>query len=158
MIVLVEYRCPECEKRFNCPANLASHRRWHKPRSETTNNTKDIGSNKDSNSNKHSCIICHKVFRKPQSLSKHMARLHNNNNNNHAPSSNVGSETDKGKTFKVESDELVCQVCSQVFQTLDELANHRSENHSDTFPCKSCQEIFYSLAGLTRHNNRFHLD
>ena len=23
--------CPECDKTFNCPANLASHRRWHKP-------------------------------------------------------------------------------------------------------------------------------
>ncbi|KAK0410071.1 hypothetical protein QR680_004926 [Steinernema hermaphroditum] len=29
------YKCPECDKVFSCPANLASHRRWHKPRSET---------------------------------------------------------------------------------------------------------------------------
>uniref|UniRef100_A0A915JEJ1 C2H2-type domain-containing protein n=1 Tax=Romanomermis culicivorax TaxID=13658 RepID=A0A915JEJ1_ROMCU len=27
-----EYRCPECDKTFSCPANLASHRRWHKPK------------------------------------------------------------------------------------------------------------------------------
>lgn len=31
-IIHIEYRCTECEKVFNCPANLASHRRWHKPR------------------------------------------------------------------------------------------------------------------------------
>ncbi|KER21022.1 hypothetical protein T265_15182, partial [Opisthorchis viverrini] len=41
-IIHTDYRCPECEKRytgclkrspvFNCPANLASHRRWHKPK------------------------------------------------------------------------------------------------------------------------------
>ena len=31
----VSFSCPECDKTFNCPANLASHRRWHKPQSST---------------------------------------------------------------------------------------------------------------------------
>lgn len=34
-IVHLEYQCPECGKSFHCPANLASHRRWHKPKAAT---------------------------------------------------------------------------------------------------------------------------
>ncbi|EDV20282.1 uncharacterized protein TRIADDRAFT_61203 [Trichoplax adhaerens] len=34
-IVHVQHKCPECGKVFNCPANLASHRRWHKPKDKT---------------------------------------------------------------------------------------------------------------------------
>jgi len=34
-IVNESYVCPECGKKFANPANLASHRRWHKPKGKT---------------------------------------------------------------------------------------------------------------------------
>ncbi|XP_032677337.1 zinc finger protein 853-like [Odontomachus brunneus] len=105
-IAHVEYRCPECDKRFSCPANLASHRRWHKPRlpnndgnssSSAANSSSPSSSSSSSTSSAANteipCTRCEAKFTRQAALRKHLAAQHpetitnnttgsNNNNNN----------------------------------------------------------------------------
>ncbi|XP_044745867.1 insulinoma-associated protein 1a-like [Coccinella septempunctata] len=68
-IVHVEYRCPECDKVFNCPANLASHRRWHKPRPSKEAKTEEV--KEDDMSEQFTCSECGKRFKRIAYLRKH---------------------------------------------------------------------------------------
>ncbi|XP_037025921.1 zinc finger protein 354C isoform X2 [Bradysia coprophila] len=86
-IVHIEYRCAECDKVFNCPANLASHRRWHKPKvvnsprksapstaSEISKEVESITTEKqpsDVPNNGFPCKECGKTFRRLAYLKKH---------------------------------------------------------------------------------------
>ncbi|SPP80418.1 uncharacterized protein LOC117583178 [Drosophila guanche] len=92
-IVHIEYKCSECEKVFNCPANLASHRRWHKPKAEAaagavnpgkkrlgslsesaTEINKDSGrANDEASDGIYPCHLCGKTFRRHAYLKKHQA-------------------------------------------------------------------------------------
>nr|XP_044250178.1 uncharacterized protein LOC108057172 [Drosophila takahashii] len=88
-IVHIEYKCSECEKVFNCPANLASHRRWHKPKADAAggpgNPTKkrlvesgdllqEAGrAGEDASDGIYPCHLCGKTFRRQAYLKKHQA-------------------------------------------------------------------------------------
>lgn len=95
-IVLLDYRCPECGKRFNCPANLASHRRWHRPRDAVpkaakkgalprpgpakvkkgpTDKASSTGAKVytwDEVQAKYRCTVCTKSFKREAYLQKHL--------------------------------------------------------------------------------------
>ncbi|XP_046402412.1 insulinoma-associated protein 1-like [Ischnura elegans] len=79
-IVHVEYRCPECDKVFNCPANLASHRRWHRPRApaqaappKVPGGEEDEGAAVEGKQAPFPCSMCPKSFRRQAYLRKHEA-------------------------------------------------------------------------------------
>lgn len=75
---------------FNCPANLASHRRWHKPKADTVSGatggnpgkkrlveTGDImpdsgRAGEDTNDGIYPCHICGKTFRRYEDFLKYL--------------------------------------------------------------------------------------
>ncbi|XP_046740621.1 insulinoma-associated protein 1a-like [Diprion similis] len=74
-IAHVEYRCPECDKRFSCPANLASHRRWHKPRATALQPDGPCGQPTNLGA-EFACSHCDAKFGRQAALRKHLAAQH----------------------------------------------------------------------------------
>ncbi|XP_067831879.1 insulinoma-associated protein 1-like [Heptranchias perlo] len=82
-IVQVEYRCPECAKLFSCPANLASHCRWHKPRNPGAPQAQEAAGEGGKSQREgwarppedelFDCPLCSKRFRRQAYLRKHAA-------------------------------------------------------------------------------------
>uniref|UniRef100_A0A8C7HGS8 Insulinoma-associated 1b n=1 Tax=Oncorhynchus kisutch TaxID=8019 RepID=A0A8C7HGS8_ONCKI len=155
-IVRVEYRCPECDKMFSCPANLASHRRWHKPRAqsaEAKDSRAELMSDRDtpspgvsesgSEDGLYDCQYCGKRFKRQAYLRKHILGHQENPNQSPLNLSPV--------------DCLLCPVCGENFPNRASQERHLRLMHcSQVYPCKYCPATFYSSPGLTRHINKCH--
>ncbi|KAM8832278.1 insulinoma-associated protein 1a [Spinachia spinachia] len=170
-IVRVEYRCPECDKVFSCPANLASHRRWHKPKPQSAapggphpesdpasasrqnapeeakepsdRDTPSPGpSESGSEEGLYDCNRCGKKFKRPAYLRKHLASQHG--------SPRAARDEDAAPLN-------LCAVCGEGFSNRGGLERHiRLLHSSQVYPCKYCPAVFYSSPGLTRHINKCH--
>uniref|UniRef100_A0A8C9QRC1 Insulinoma-associated 1a n=1 Tax=Scleropages formosus TaxID=113540 RepID=A0A8C9QRC1_SCLFO len=151
-IVRVEYRCPECDKVFSCPANLASHRRWHKPKPLELAGSRDTPSpglsESGSEDGLYDCHHCGKKFKRQAYLKRHLAGhnpLQSKDHQSQAPLNLSSSESHP------------CPVCGETFPSRLSQEKHLRLLHSaQVFPCKYCPATFYSSPGLTRHINKCH--
>lgn len=173
-IVRVEYRCPECDKVFSCPANLASHRRWHKPKTpqqqEGSAAAAEESSDRDtpspgpsdtgSDEGLYDCSHCGKRFKRLAYMRKHVA-------SQHGQVVSLKPAEDEDTTPSGEQSVVplnlsasaghACPVCSEKFTLRAALERHVRVLHAaHTFPCKHCPALLYSSPGLTRHINKCH--
>nr|XP_057945877.1 insulinoma-associated protein 1b [Doryrhamphus excisus] len=168
-IVRVEYRCPECDKMFSCPANLASHRRWHKPRSSVaqavpsasaqgikpmgvksaSEEAKDASdrdtpspglSESGSDDGSYDCHFCGKRFKRQAYLRKHI----------------MGHQVLQKKVL--EENRAVEQVPLPSSSSAEDASNQSPLNLSpvDRLLCPVCGESFTSRAGQERHLRLMH--
>lgn len=144
MIVHVEYRCPECDKVFNCPANLASHRRWHKPKPTTPSSSSSSNNNTEENNNKpnaadeqqqtYTCDFCFKSFKRSNSLRKHISQLHQSESAvNGSKSSTPSSSPLSSPNSKYSIAELLSPTKEKKSlscpNTVADLSHHISQGH-----------------------------
>ncbi|CAO2578496.1 Insulinoma-associated protein 1 [Lemmus lemmus] len=175
-IVRVEYRCPECAKVFSCPANLASHRRWHKPRpapaaarapepeAATDRDTPSPGGVSESGSEDglYECHHCAKKFRRQAYLRKHLLAHHQalqaKGPDEKAPQEAAGDGEAAGVLgLNAAAECHLCPVCGETFPSKGAQERHLRLLHAaQVFPCKYCPATFYSSPGLTRHINKCH--
>ncbi|XP_028997731.1 insulinoma-associated protein 1a [Betta splendens] len=181
-IVRVEYRCPECDKVFSCPANLASHRRWHKPKPPSAahdgdgdgdtaassskaapDEAKDPGdrdtpspgpSESGSDEGLYDCSHCGKRFKRVAYLRKHAASQHGSAR----PEEREDARSPAPLNLSASTPPAPhpCPVCGESFGTRGGQERHVRLLHSQAFPCKYCPAVFYSSPGLTRHINKCH--
>uniref|UniRef100_A0A8C2C018 INSM transcriptional repressor 2 n=1 Tax=Cyprinus carpio TaxID=7962 RepID=A0A8C2C018_CYPCA len=177
-IIRVEYRCPECDKVFSCPANLASHRRWHKPRNLSTGDAKKSPlearnhekTSVDGKENASKLRLNNQHQLSPDSSQQHRSApdsimMHRGSQDpsldQRLPSSEkcfemrIGSPDRSSTPYLPSSITFPCHLCGAHFPSAEIRDKHRLW-HAQIFSCKHCPSTFFSSPGLTRHINKTH--
>lgn len=160
-IVLLEYFCPECGKQFNCPANLASHRRWHKPKHE--HSKKSMETTNEIESLSFGCDVCGKYFKRQAYLRKHLL-THNKSNSvlmdsvGRQKTNSVSSVSSSGVSFACSTNDGISNksVCSDESQdsvglTLNYSSVEFKSNDENEQPFASHRLQVNQFSGLKRN-------
>ena len=145
-IVHEVYRCPECDKVFNCPANLASHRRWHKPRPNKTSTQQNSNSrilpatptNKDSGDLQHSD--------QSSDGTSVISSLSGSESSRSTPSPGSQTPNTDGHFYH-------CDQCGKKFRRPANLRKHMQTHaeNSTTYSCQYCGQTFNNLTSRAKH-------
>ncbi|KAL4656306.1 insulinoma-associated protein 2 [Arapaima gigas] len=155
-IVRVEYRCPECDKVFSCPANLASHRRWHKPRPashEEPPGAKKPEPEKRAPEGKENSTATggdqHHAAAESDIRAPQRPRAADGAHSSDPRRSEPAIAASYGHVA------FPCHLCGARFPSAETRDKHELW-HAQILACKHCSSTFFSSPGLARHMNKAH--